>query len=79
MYDKDCEIAFDRGYEAGIKDNGGYAQLCVRCPSQEDIDKAVDEYGFQVPYDGSNEFYDKDRMKHFRAGIEFVIKHIKRQ
>ena len=27
MYDKDCEIAFDRGHEAGIKDNGGYAQL----------------------------------------------------
>ena len=55
------------------------AQLYVCCPSQEDIDKAIDEYGFQVPYDGSNNFYDKDRMEHFKAGVEFVIKHIKGQ
>ena len=82
---------FDMGFRAGLKWvlNGeqvgnvppanACTQLCVRCPSQDDIDNAMEEYGFQVPYDGSNEFYDKDRMKHFRAGVEFVIQHIKRQ
>ena len=33
-----------------------------------------DEYGFQVPYDGSNEFYDKERMKHYKKGYEDLIK-----
>ena len=48
-------------------------------PSLEEIDKAVDDYGFQVPYDGTNDFYDKERMQHFKAGIDFVMKYVRGQ
>jgi len=40
---------------------------CSRC--QEDgVEIESEKYGFRVPYNGSNEFYDKDAIKHFKAG-----------
>ena len=30
----------------------------------------ANDYGFQVPFDGSNKFYDTDAMKHFIAGAD---------
>ena len=49
----------------------------------EEIDKAANEFaekhGFRVPYDGSNEFYDKVDVRAskdgFKAGVEFTDKH----
>ena len=49
----------------------------------EEIDKAANEFaekhGFRVPYDGSNEFYDKVNIRvskdGFKAGVEFSDKH----
>ena len=49
----------------------------------EEIEKAANEFaekhGFRVPYDGSNEFYDKVDVRAskdgFKAGAEFVDKH----
>lgn len=34
-------------------------QMCLKLPSDKDIDKQA----FQVPYDGTNEFYDKSFIK----------------
>jgi hypothetical protein len=52
-------------------------QSCICCLSEIEIDNALEEYCFQVPYDGSSEFYDKEKMKHFKAGVDFVLNHIK--
>lgn len=41
-------------------------------PTKAEIDKAVDDYGFRVPYDGSDKFYDEEAMKHFLAGVKFM-------
>ena len=49
----------------------------------EEIEKAANEFaekhGFRVPYDGSNEFYDKVDVRAskdgFKAGVEFANKH----
>ncbi len=41
-------------------------------PDGDEINKAADDYGFRVPYDGSNKFYDDDAIKHFLAGVRFV-------
>jgi hypothetical protein len=35
------------------------------------INDKADKYGFRVPYDGSNKFYNDDRVKGFQAGAEF--------
>lgn len=32
------------------------------------INNELEKYGFQVPYDGSNNFYDEDAIKHYKAG-----------
>ena len=49
----------------------------------EEIEKVANEFaekhGFRVPYDGSNEFYDKVDVRAikdgFTAGVEFANKH----
>jgi len=48
------------------------AQIESLRPTDEDISAKVEEYGFRVPYDGSNKFYDDDAIKHFRAGAEWA-------
>lgn len=45
-------------------------------PDGDEINKAADEYGFRIPYDGSNKFYDEEAIKHFLAGVRFVEHHI---
>lgn len=40
-------------------------------PSDDMINEAADKYGFRVPYDGSNKFYDDDAIKHFLAGVSW--------
>ena len=40
-------------------------------PTQDEILAAADKYGFRVPYDGSNNFYDDEAIKHFLAGINW--------
>ena len=42
-------------------------------PEQSEIDDQVEKYAFRVPYDGSNNFYDQVALKHYKAGIEWVI------
>jgi hypothetical protein len=45
----------------------------VSLPTQEEILDKADEYGFRVPYDGSNNFYDDEAIKHFIAGANWVL------
>jgi hypothetical protein len=45
-------------------------------PDGDTINKVADDYGFRVPYDGSNKFYDDEAIKHFLAGIRFVEQHV---
>lgn len=42
----------------------------------EEDKKAIDDYSFQVPYDGTNKFYDEEKAKHFQAGIEHARKEL---
>ena len=42
-------------------------------PSQEEINEQIDKYAFRVPYDGSNNFYDEVALKHYKAGIEWLL------
>jgi hypothetical protein len=48
---------------------------CGKCGGnelkQETLEEAADKYGFRVPYDGSNDFYDKEVIKHFIAGAKW--------
>ena len=37
----------------------------------------VDRYAFQVPYDGSNKFYDEKAIKDFIAGAEWAYSHLR--
>lgn len=46
-------------------------------PSQEEIDEQIDKYSFRVPYDGSNNFYDEIALKHYKAGIEWLLNKLK--
>jgi hypothetical protein len=47
--------------------------LLVEVPEEvrEKINKYADKYAFRVPYDGTNNFYDEEALKHFLAGAEF--------
>ncbi len=45
-------------------------------PDGDTINDAADEYGFRVPYDGSDNFYDDVAIKHFLAGVRFVEQHV---
>ena|SRR5690606_37310209 len=38
---------------------------------REKINEYADKYAFRVPYDGTNNFYDDEDLKHFLAGAEF--------
>ena len=46
-------------------------------PSQNEIDEQIDLYAFRVPYDGSNNFYNEEALRHYKAGIEWLLKRIK--
>jgi hypothetical protein len=55
----------------------GIGAIMLSLPSQEEIDEQIDSYAFRVPYDGSNNFYDEVALKHYKAGIEWLLKRIK--
>lgn len=57
-------------YNTSICNN---CSLGLKYITQQEIDMAVDDYGFRVPYDGSVNFYDSNAMKHFRAGIDWAF------
>jgi hypothetical protein len=38
---------------------------------REKINEYADKYAFRVPYDGTNNFYDEEALKHFLAGAEY--------
>ena len=59
------------------KGNGVLADVMLSLPSQEEIDEQIDKYAFRVPYDGSNSFYDEVALKHYKAGIEWLISRIR--
>lgn len=52
------------------------ADVMLSLPSQEEIDEQIDKYAFRVPYDGSNNFYDEVALKHYKAGIEWLLSRI---
>lgn len=47
--------------------------------TKDDLLQKVDDYAFQVPYDGSNNFYNKEKHKHFRAGAEWVYDQLQKE
>ena len=51
--------------------------VSVSLPSQEEIDERIDKYAFRVPYDGSNNFYDEVALKHYKAGIDWLLSRIR--
>lgn len=53
------------------------ADVMLSLPSQEEIDEQIDRYAFRVPYDGSNNFYDEVALKHYKAGIEWLLGRIR--
>jgi len=53
------------------------ADVMLSLPSQEEIDEQIDKYAFRVPYDGSNNFYDEVALKHYKAGIEWLLGRIR--
>lgn len=40
-------------------------------PGGDDINSAAEDYGFRVPYDSTNNFYDEIAIKHFLAGVRW--------
>jgi hypothetical protein len=55
----------------------GIGAVMLSLPSQEEIDEQIDKYAFRVPYDGSNNFYDEVALKHYKAGIEWLLGRIR--
>ena len=55
----------------------GIGDVMLSLPSQEEIDEQIDKYAFRVPYDGSNNFYDDVALKHYKAGIEWLLGRIR--
>ena len=55
----------------------GIGAVMLSLPSQDEIDEQIDKYAFRVPYDGSNNFYDEVALKHYKAGIEWLLGRIR--
>ncbi len=55
----------------------GIGAVMLSLPSQDEIDEQIDKYAFRVPYDGSNNFYDEVALKHYKAGIEWLLSRIR--
>jgi adenylate kinase family enzyme len=63
-------------YAQEVVNNLDKADVMISLPSQKEIDEQIDKYAFRVPYDGSNNFYDEVALKHYKAGIEWLISRI---
>lgn len=46
----------------------GYKLPEVERRQEDEMKIESEKYGFRVPYDGSNDFYDKDAIRHFESG-----------
>lgn len=46
-------------------------------PSQVEIYQQINKYAFVVPHDGSNNFYDEVALKHYKAGIAWLLGRIR--
>ena len=60
-----------------VNKNFALADVRKSLPSQEEINEQIDKYAFRVPYDGSNNFYDEVALKHYKAGIEWLLGRIR--
>ena len=67
---------FILGWQEAVK-NCFIPDVMLSLPSQEEIDEQIDKYAFRVPYDGSNNFYDDVALKHYKAGIEWLLGRIR--
>jgi hypothetical protein len=48
----------------------------IKEPNQTELLKAADDYGFQVPYDGTRGFYNRTKIDAFIDGAEWMRKKI---
>ena len=64
----DCLTAVDAYTDALI---AAKPDVIRSLPGGDDINSAADDYGFRVPYDGTNNFYDEIAIKHFHAGVRW--------
>jgi len=65
-------------------DSEKYEQLINPTSSQteisdEEIEKWAEKYGFRVPYDGSNNFYDNEAIKHYINGAKMYREQLKKK
>jgi len=79
VYDKglqqnDCNLT---DYYEKIQQVLNITDVMFSLPSQAEIDEQIDRYAFRVPYDGSNNFYDEVALKHYKAGIEWLLGRIR--
>ena len=72
----DMRIAASLIEELKLVKNCSIPDVMLSLPSQEEIDEQIDKYAFRVPYDGSNNFYDEVALKHYKAGIEWLLSRI---
>jgi len=72
----DCLMAMIEFAEQQVK-NLNIPAVMLSLPSQDEIDEQIDKYAFRVPYDGSNNFYDEVSLKHYKAGIEWLLGRIR--
>lgn len=42
---------------------------------REEVEKFIEEEAFQVPYDGSDNFYNENKIKGIELGIKFAEEH----
>jgi len=51
--------------------------LSERMPSDEDFEKWLEDYAFQVPYDGTDKFYNEGRLKNCRYMWKWLKQQLK--
>ena len=44
--------------------------------NKEEVEKFIEKETFQVPYDGSNKFYNEDKAKGIKLGVEFAEEYV---
>lgn len=80
--DEDNQIGCSKDYSQKEYDNlmvkifQEWKEFKKRSITMSDIDQRVDNYSFQIPYDGSNNFYDKEVARHFRDGVEWTLEQL---
>ena len=68
---KEFNLIMDAVEAYSSASNDGKPIVIRSLPTQDEILAEADKYGFRVPYDGSNNFYDDEAIKHFLAGIKW--------